>query len=264
VQARTLAEPEFDHIGDEAIATPERRPRHVGAGVALFRCSDARVELGAIGQRLRLLRCPCTDAAFTRTRGEIGIGLLGIRFADHTFDAHLDDITQKNAQMVDQTSSASAGLGERARQLASAVGGFRLRQGTADEAQALVERAVMHFRGHGGRGSLAAITSADGGFHDRDMYVFAWDRELVYHAFAGKPHNVGKNAQAIIGTDTTQLRADVWDAAARGGGWVDYDFLNPANGQIAPKTSFVLPVDDDLVLGCGIYKTVARPVTQAA
>ena len=193
-------------------------------------------------------------ASITSAAGEQSAGLAQISQAM----THLDDITQKNAQMVDQTSSASAGLGERARQLASAVGGFRLRQGTADEAQALVERAVMHFRGHGGRGSLAAITSTDGGFHDRDMYVFAWDRELVYHAFAGKPHNVGKNAQAIIGTDTTQLRADVWDAAARGGGWVDYDFLNPANGQIAPKTSFVLPVDDDLVLGCGIYKTVAR------
>ncbi|MBW8757179.1 MAG: hypothetical protein JF586_06175, partial [Burkholderiales bacterium] len=43
-----------------------------------------------------------------------------------------------------------------------------------------------------------------------------------------------------------------------GGGWVDYDFLNPSTGQVAPKTSFVVPVTDDLVLGCGIYKTVQR------
>ena len=138
-----------------------------------------------------------------------------------------------------------------------AVSAFRLRQGTADEAHALVTRAVELFRRRGAA-CLTEITAAADGFADRDMYVFSWDRALVYHAFAGKPHNVGKTAAQIIGTDTTQLTHDVWAAAARGGGWVDYDFLNPATGQIAPKTSFIVPVAQDLVLGCGIYKTVQR------
>jgi methyl-accepting chemotaxis protein len=192
-------------------------------------------------------------ASITAAAGEQSAGLAQISQAM----SHLDDITQQNAQMVDHASSASAGLGDRAQQLSAAVGGFRLRQGTADEAQALVQRAVALFR-QSGRGSLAAITDAQGGYSDRDMYVFAWDRELVYRAFAGKPHNVGKNASQIIGTDTSRLRSDVWATAAQGGGWVDYDFLNPANGQIAPKTSYVVPVEDGLVLGCGIYKTVRR------
>jgi len=169
----------------------------------------------------------------------------------------LDGITQENATMVEQTSSASAGLGERAQRLARAVGTFRLRQGTADEAHALVTKAVALYRRRG-PACLAEITEAANGFADRDMYVFAWDRGLVYHAFAGKPHNVGKTGAQILGTDVAQLTRDVWAAAAHGGGWVDYDFLNPATGQVAPKTSFVVPVGDDLVLGCGIYKTVQR------
>jgi methyl-accepting chemotaxis protein len=169
----------------------------------------------------------------------------------------LDDITQDNATMVEQTSSASAGLGERAHRLARAVSAFRLRQGTADEAHALVTRAVALYKRRGAAG-LAEITDAANGFADRDMYVFAWDRGLVYHAFAGKPHNVGKTGAQILGTDVTQLIHDVWAAAAQGGGWVDYDFLNPATGQVAPKTSFVVPVSEQLVLGCGIYKTVQR------
>ena len=168
----------------------------------------------------------------------------------------LDTITQQNSKMVEQTSIASTGLGDRARQLSDAVRGFRLRQGTADEAQALVQNAVAFFKSSG-RASLASITEQRDEFADRDMYVFAWDRSLVYHAFAGKPENVGKQAAQIIGTDVTQLTRDVWDAAQRGGGWVDYDFLNPATGLIAPKTSYVVPVEDDLVLGCGIYKTVS-------
>ena len=169
----------------------------------------------------------------------------------------LDDITQDNATMVEQTSSASAGLGERAHRLARTVSAFRLRQGTADEAHALVTRAVALYKRRGAA-CLPEITDAASGYADRDMYVFAWDRGLVYHAFAGKPHNVGKTGAQILGTDVRQLTHDVWAAAVQGGGWVDYEFLNPSTGQVAPKTSFVVPVSDDLVLGCGIYKTMQR------
>ncbi|MDP9043507.1 MAG: methyl-accepting chemotaxis protein [Pseudomonadota bacterium] len=169
----------------------------------------------------------------------------------------LDDITQQNSKMVDQTTSASSGLGERARKLALTVGNFRLRQGTADEAQALVQKAAALFASRG-VSCLAEITDRANGYVDRDMYVFAWDRELVYHAFAGKPQNIGKRADQILGTDVTQLAHDVWAAAAQGGGWVDYDFLNPATGEVAPKTSYVLAANEHLVLGCGVYKTVQR------
>jgi len=169
----------------------------------------------------------------------------------------LDDITQENAAMVERTSSASSGLGERAQRLTRTVSRFRLRQGTADEAHALVSKAVALYKRRGAA-CLPEITDAANGFADRDMYVFAWDRRLVYHAFAGKPHNLRKTAEQILGTDVTALTRDVWDAAQRGGGWVDYDFVNPTTGQVAPKTSFVVPVGDDLVLGCGIYKTVQR------
>ena len=119
-----------------------------------------------------------------------------------------------------------------------------------------MQKAVALY-GQRGKACLLELTRAENGFCDRDMYVFAWDRSLVYHAFAGKPHNVGKSAREIIGTDITQLTRDVW-ATPEGGGWVDYDFMNPTTGQIAPKTSFVVPVGDDLVLGCGVYKTVQR------
>ena len=169
----------------------------------------------------------------------------------------LDDITQENATMVERTSSASSGLGERSRKLARTVSTFRLRQGTADEAHALVTKAVALYKRRGAA-CLPEITDVANGFSDRDMYVFAWDRHLVYHAFAGKPQNLRKTAAQILGTDVTRLTHDVWTAAASGGGWVDYDFLNPVTGQVAPKTSFVVPVGNDLVLGCGIYKTVQR------
>ena len=126
----------------------------------------------------------------------------------------LDDITQENAAMVEQTSSASSGLGERAHKLARTVSTFRLRQGTADEAFALVTKAVALYKRRG-TACLPEITDAANGFSDRDMYVFAWDRSLVYHAFAGKPHNLRKTAAQILGTDVSQLTRDVWAAAGK-------------------------------------------------
>jgi methyl-accepting chemotaxis protein len=200
--------------------------------------------IGRVAQSVRAI----TSAAEEQSRGLIEVG---------TAIHGLDEITHQNARMVEQTSTASTGLGDRAQRLARSVGGFRLRQGTADEAHALALRASALFARRGAA-CLAEITAAAGGFADRDMYVFAWDRELVYHAFAGKAHNVGKRAREILGTDTEKLARDVWAAAAAGGGWVDYDFLNPATGQVAPKTSYVVPAGDGLVLGCGVYKTVQR------
>jgi len=167
----------------------------------------------------------------------------------------LDDITQQNAQLVERASTDAHRLGERAQRLARAVGGFKLRQGTADEAYALVQKAQARYQ-QIGQGALAEFTDAAKGYTDRDMYVFAWDRQLIYRAFGGKPANVGKQASQVLGTDTRQLGQDVWNTALAGGGWVDYDFLNPATGQVAPKTSYVVQVSDDLVLGCGIYKTL--------
>jgi signal transduction histidine kinase len=44
-------------------------------------------------------------------------------------------------------------------------------------------------------------------------------------------------------------------AVARGSGkgWVDYKFRNPTTGKVAPKSTYVLRVDD-VALEAGIYK----------
>jgi hypothetical protein len=38
-----------------------------------------------------------------------------------------------------------------------------------------------------------------------------------------------------------------------GTGWVDYSFLNPADGKIEPKTTY-LEGYDGMIVCCGIYK----------
>ncbi len=174
---------------------------------------------------------------------------------------HIDALTQQNAQMVEQAMHSSTQLSQRAERLSQAVGSFRLRQGSADEALALVQRAVELYRGRGDA-ALHEITNAAKGWVDRDMYVFAFDRGGIYRAFGGNAARVGTSVRDVRGVDGDKLVRDAFERAAHGGGWVDYDFANPTTGEVDLKTSYVEPVTQDLVIGCGVYKSRDEPVAK--
>jgi methyl-accepting chemotaxis protein len=167
----------------------------------------------------------------------------------------LDEITQRNAAMVEQAVEQAVMLEQRASTLAQAVSAFRLQQGTADEALALVQRAIA-YRGQSTReGFVRGLTDPHQGFHDRDMYVFALDRQGRYVAFGGNPAKVGTRVQDIPGIDGQGLLEAIVSQAERGPGWVEYDITNPATGVIQTKMSYVQQIDD-LYVGCGVYKNL--------
>lgn len=168
--------------------------------------------------------------------------------------SQLDELTQRNAAMVERAMQKSNQLAVRAGDLASAVSSFKLQQGTADEAMALVDRALELRKNSGREDFVRNITRADRGFHDRDMYVFALDRTGVYRAFGGKPEKVGSRVQDIAGVDGQALLAAIISQADVEPGWVEYDIVNPQTGKVQTKMSFVTQVDD-LYVGCGVYKS---------
>ena len=168
----------------------------------------------------------------------------------------LDQITQRNAQMVGVAVQQAESLQERAATLTQAVQAFRLQQGTAEEAMALVARAVAARRGTTAEGFLRTLTDPAQPFHDRDMYVFMLDASGAYRAFAGNPSKVGTRVQDIAGIDGEGLIHAIGQQCARGPGWVEYGITNPATGRVQTKMSFV-QLMDDAYLGCGIYKSLA-------
>lgn len=167
---------------------------------------------------------------------------------------NVDGITQQNAHMAHLARSASELLAERTQALAAAVTRMQLRQGSADEARALVERAQALARQTGVAAALARYRESAAEFRDRDLYVFVFDRSGVYQAIGGDPKGTGKRLADVPGIDAARLVADAFSAAAAGGGWVEYTALNPVSGQVLEKMSWVVPLGNDLVLGCGIYK----------
>src|SRR5690606_34117936 len=171
----------------------------------------------------------------------------------------LDEITQRNAQMVERAVAQAQQLEQRAAHLSNAVSSFMLQQGTAEEAMVLVDEALSLRQKCGRERFVREITVPANGFHDRDMYVFALDKNGVYLAFGGKPDRVGSRVQDIVGVDGPALLNAIIDQAETGPGWVEYDFGNPANGSIQGKMSYVVKVDD-LYVGCGVYKSALVPV----
>ena len=167
----------------------------------------------------------------------------------------LDEITQRNAAMVEHAVEQAVKLEQRASTLAEAVAAFRLQQGTADEALALVHKALRYRQQTTREGFLRGLTEPAQGFHDRDMYVFALDREGRYVAFGGNPAKVGTRVQDIPGIDGQGLLEAIVAQAEREPGWVEYDITNPATGAVQTKMSYVQQVDD-LYVGCGVYKNL--------
>ncbi|MEZ5665502.1 MAG: methyl-accepting chemotaxis protein [Burkholderiaceae bacterium] len=172
----------------------------------------------------------------------------------------LDDITQRNAQMVERAVEQSDLLEHRAAHLARAVSGFQLQQGTAEEAMDLVQRAVDRRSGTGRDGFVQTLSDPASGFHDRDMYVFALDSAGTYRAFGGNPGKVGSRVQDIPGVDGDALLRSIIAQAEIEPGWVEYDIVNPASGKVQTKMSYVTRIDD-LYLGCGVYKSAAMAAT---
>ena len=168
----------------------------------------------------------------------------------------LDQITQQNAQMVEYAVAQTENLQGRASTLAQAVASFRLQQGTADEAVALVTQAAHLHRRTGREQFLRTITDPAQPYHDRDMYVFALDRAGTYLALGGNTAKVGTRVQDIPGIAGDRLVNDIVAQAEREPGWVEYDIQNPSTGKVQTKMSFVCQLDD-LYVGCGVYKTLA-------
>ncbi|MFO1272992.1 MAG: cache domain-containing protein [Rubrivivax sp.] len=143
---------------------------------------------------------------------------------------------------------------------------IKLRQGSADEARALVARALELVQSRGLAAAGETLHSREQGFVDRDLYVFVVDREGRYVLHGAKPAMEGHRVHEVPGIDGDRFVRESWAAALSNegrGGWVEYDIVNPESGAVQPKASFVVALDDRLLIGCGIYRVGAAAPAHA-
>jgi signal transduction histidine kinase len=126
---------------------------------------------------------------------------------------------------------------------------------TAKDAVTMVERGAAFAKANGKDALLKKITAKDPEFVQGAMYIYV--RDFPSGVNIAHPYNqsiVGKDLNDVPDTNGKLYRRDIMEAAKKDGkGWVDYMYKNPDNGKIEAKTSYLLRVDD-VVLIAGIYK----------
>jgi hypothetical protein len=170
----------------------------------------------------------------------------------------LDRVTYENSAMVERTQHRARRLMERTHELDEAVHHMKLRQGTADEAYELVQKALAHIQAVGYERAAADFQNPAGPFVDRDLYLFVLDREGVYRVMGLDPNKVGTRVHDAPGIDAEAFMADLLHRADQGGGWIEYNIINPVTGQVRAKSSFVVPLPNGLILGCGAYRSALK------
>ncbi len=165
----------------------------------------------------------------------------------------LDQITQENAAMVDRSSHRSRHLQARTTDLDSAVREMTLRQGTADEAMRLTKEALAHIKANGYEAAAEDLHSER--FVIKDLYVFVIDRQGVYRVMGHNKSLNGVSIHTIQGIDAELFMREAWERAEHGGGWVEYNMVNPVTKAVRGKSSFILPLNEELIIGCGAYRS---------
>ncbi len=186
----------------------------------------------AISQVAALLR----DVA--RTSGEQTSGLQEIAKAVEM----LDDITQRNGAMVSGSVATANLLQARANRLSDGVKTIRLRQGCADEARTMAERAAQLVDSAGPDQAVRQFHDPKGDFRDRDLYIVVADRDDYFRAFGSDPSKAGKLRQeALPGDDQSAIRIASWQAAEQGGGWIEFTGRHPITKQPVEKIGYIMP-----------------------
>jgi len=130
-------------------------------------------------------------------------------------------------------------------------------RGTAEEAVALVKKAIAYYKANGAEKTFAEINTPNGQFHMKDLYLFAARKQAggTTLAHGANPRLLGKPLGDLKDVDGVPFVRMLSETAAskEGKGWVDYRWPNPVTKQIEKKSTYVEAVDD-IYFACGIYK----------
>jgi signal transduction histidine kinase len=121
------------------------------------------------------------------------------------------------------------------------------------DAVALAERGAQFIKTYGKAEMIARINRKDPLFYQGALYLAMRDLRGITIAH---PTNalIGKDFLDVPDADGKAFRHQMVAVAnGPGKGWVDYKFRNPETGKVAPKSTYVLRVDD-VALEAGIYK----------
>lgn len=127
---------------------------------------------------------------------------------------------------------------------------------SSEKLVAFVEKAYEYAHVHGKDAVLNEFNNQSGRFVDGELYVFAYDSQGNTLALPLQHDLLGKNRLNTTDANGTAFIRELISTAQSGGGFVHYYYLDPAdNCTVKPKLSYVMMVDQDWIIGAGIYET---------
>ncbi len=131
---------------------------------------------------------------------------------------------------------------------------FAADMATPDEAKAMSQKAQAAVNEMGSEKAFAAFAAPDGGFKEKDLYVFCMDNDGVMLSHAVKPELVGKNMADFNKYGDDLFKNMIAVSKGAGEGWVDYKWPYPGTEEIKEKTSYVMTNNEGFFCGVGAYK----------
>jgi hypothetical protein len=132
--------------------------------------------------------------------------------------------------------------------------------GTADEAKAMLMKAVAALRADKAK-ALDMFNKGEGGFRDRDLYVFcanASDGAIVAMGNPNLKQALGVDVRAGQNSTGEAFGAEIYAAIQKPEGQItEVSYVGPKpdpDDRLAAKTTLVARADDDLGCGVGYYK----------
>ena len=124
----------------------------------------------------------------------------------------------------------------------------------AEEAKALLDKAVAYFDNNGVARAFCAFNDANGAFHKGPLYVFAINMDGVYFAHSAASSLIGTSLRDTRDAAGQPVGNLVMDAvAAQQSGPVEYMWLNYETNKVEKKRTFLKKVGENFVLGVGYY-----------
>lgn len=126
-------------------------------------------------------------------------------------------------------------------------------RGTPEQAKAMLQKAVAHYKDVGRKQALADFNGKKAPFGDRDLYVVCIGPNRTIIANGGFPQYVGYPSGMLKDAEGKSVGEQGWAVASKKGeGTVRYHWINPVTHKMEPKITYFAKAGDD-VCGVGAY-----------
>ncbi len=121
-------------------------------------------------------------------------------------------------------------------------------------AKAMAIKASELIKTKGKKSAFTVFEQKGGEFQNKALYVFVLNLSGVVLSHGADKKLIGKNLSKIKDQNGKKFVQEFIEVAkSKGVGWVDYVWPHPVTKKDAPKSSFIIGVGKNLLVGVGAY-----------